>query len=207
MNNYEKSIFINCPFDAQYSPLFEALLFTLLICGFQPHCALEVNDGNNRLEKIFDIMDKCKFAFHDLSRTELDRDNNLPRFNMPLELGMFLGIREYGSTRNKGRVAVVFDKEKFRYQKFISDISGIDIEAHENKPEKLIINLRKVLNTNTSKGLKGHDFIIGQYKLYEKKKNQIIKNLELDDSLEYKDQVKIMTKFLNFVSSSATAET
>ena len=55
-------------------------------------CALEGDDGSVvRLDKIFAIMAECRFGIHDLSRTTLDSANRLPRFNMPLELGVFLG--------------------------------------------------------------------------------------------------------------------
>jgi hypothetical protein len=32
---------------------------------------------------------------------QLDAANRLPRFNMPLELGLFLGAQEYGSGAQK----------------------------------------------------------------------------------------------------------
>ena len=33
--NDERGVFINCPFDAQYQPLFRALLFAVEDCGFR----------------------------------------------------------------------------------------------------------------------------------------------------------------------------
>ena len=29
----ERDVFINCPFDGQYAPLFHALVFTVAACG------------------------------------------------------------------------------------------------------------------------------------------------------------------------------
>jgi hypothetical protein len=63
----------------------------------------------------------------DLSRTELHED--LPRFNMPLELGIFLGAKKYGNEQNNNKACIIFDREQYRYQKFISDISGHDIKS------------------------------------------------------------------------------
>jgi hypothetical protein len=61
---------------------------------------LEAYDsGDVRIEKILDIIDQCKLGIHDISRTELN-EHSLPRFNMPLELGLFLGKRRV----QKGRV-------------------------------------------------------------------------------------------------------
>ena len=36
---------------------------------------------------------------------------------------------------------MIFDSEKYRYQRFISDLNGVDIKAHENTPA---IAIRKV---------------------------------------------------------------
>jgi hypothetical protein len=89
---YEYSVFINCPFDGQYRSLFEAIVFTVQDCGCIARCALEVSDASQvRIEKIFKMISQCKFGIHDISLTELDPSHHLPRFNMPLELGMFLG--------------------------------------------------------------------------------------------------------------------
>jgi hypothetical protein len=38
-------VFINCPFDDAYWPLFKALVFTIFACGYRSRCALEVNDN------------------------------------------------------------------------------------------------------------------------------------------------------------------
>jgi hypothetical protein len=50
---YNTSVFINCPFDDGYRPLFRATVFAVYDCGFNPRCALEVYDsGQVRIEKI-----------------------------------------------------------------------------------------------------------------------------------------------------------
>ncbi|MFL6236225.1 MAG: hypothetical protein ACJ76N_24045 [Thermoanaerobaculia bacterium] len=38
---FEKNVFINCPFDDGYRPLLRPLLFTILHLGFNPKIALE----------------------------------------------------------------------------------------------------------------------------------------------------------------------
>ena len=59
----ESQVFINCPFDDEYRPLFRAMVFTIYKCGFLPRCAAEVSDsGQNRLDKIMDIIDECGFG-------------------------------------------------------------------------------------------------------------------------------------------------
>jgi hypothetical protein len=44
-----------------------------------------MDDGSEtRIDKLYRIVEASRFGIHDLSRTELDAVNNLPRFNMPL---------------------------------------------------------------------------------------------------------------------------
>src|SRR5262249_48867536 len=120
---YDKSVFINCPFDRGYKPLFEAIVFTVFDCGFRPRCALETEDsGQVRMEKIFDLIANSRLAINDLCRVDLDSTTNLPRFNMPLELGIFLGAQRYGQGRQKKKCCLILDRERYRYRAFISDI-------------------------------------------------------------------------------------
>ena len=143
---FSRNVFINCPFDSLYAPLFNAIVFSVHDIGFRPRCALEAsNAGQFRLTKILDIISECKYSIHDLSRTELDTKSGLPRFNMPLELGLDLGCKRFGRLYQTEKVILILDAERFRYQKFISDISGQDIEAHANKEKKIINKIRNWL--------------------------------------------------------------
>ena len=124
-------VFINCPFDRDYAPVFRALIFTISACGFRPRSARELDDGGQtRIDKLFAIIEECRYGIHDLSRTELDEVNGLPRFNMPLELGIFLGAKRYGGAGQKAKRALILDVEQYRYQRFISDLAGMDIHEH-----------------------------------------------------------------------------
>jgi hypothetical protein len=146
--SYEDNVFINCPFDPEYQPIFRALVFTVHDCGFLARCALEVDDGSEvRIAKINRIIRECRHGIHDISRTELDKVENLPRFNMPLELGLFLGAREFGTGRQTQKRALILDVERYRFQKFCSDISGQDIKAHEASADKAIRAVRNWLAT------------------------------------------------------------
>jgi hypothetical protein len=148
---YHNSVFINCPFDDGYKQLFQATVFTLLYCGRDPRSALEIyNSGQVRIEKIFRLIEACRFGIHDISRTEPDADSGLPRFNMPLELGIFLGAQRFGTRRHKTKNCLILDREPYRYQQFMSDISGQDISAHDGDPTALISNVRDWLNTVAS---------------------------------------------------------
>lgn len=136
-------VFINCPFDPGYKPIFQALLFTIFACGFRPRSARELDDGGQtRIEKLYNLIEECRYGIHDLSRTELDDDNQLPRFNMPLELGLFIGAKRYGDKAQRDKRVLILDVERFRYQKFISDIAGMDIHEHGGEPQAAVRETR-----------------------------------------------------------------
>ena len=82
---------------------------------------------------------------------------------MPLELGLFLGCLRFGSSKQKKKCCFIVDREKHRYQKFISDIAGQDIYSHGNKPAKLINHIRNWLSPHT-KILPGGDHMVGRYR-------------------------------------------
>lgn len=173
MNNpkYYECVFINCPFDKKYNPLFNSLIFAVKFCGFTPRSAREKdNSGEVRIDKIISIIKECKFGIHDISRTELDRTTKLPRFNMPLELGLDLGIKKMGYDDFKNKQILIMDKESFRYQKFISDIAGQDIKEHREEEKNIIKCVREFLGNHTRKKI-AHGSII--MKNYDEFKNDL----------------------------------
>ena len=146
MPKLANDVFLNVPFDRLYRKLFHALVFAVHECGFVARCALEQDDGSQvRLEKLYEIIGNCRFGIHDLSRTTLDSVNRLPRFNMPLELGIFLGAKRYGGPRHRQKSALILEREPYRYQKFCSDIAGQDIRAHYNTAADAITAVRNWL--------------------------------------------------------------
>jgi hypothetical protein len=93
------------------------------------------------------IIRECKYGVHDISRTTLDSANRLPRFNMPLELGMFLGAQRFGQGRQRDKVCLVLERSKYLYQKYCSDLAGQDVQPHENNVETAIRVVRSWLQT------------------------------------------------------------
>jgi len=147
-SGYNTSVFINCPFDDGYLPIFRALIFTVSHCGLYPRCAQEIYDaGQVRIEKIVSLIKVCRWGIHDISRTELSA-RGLPRFNMPLELGIFLGAQRFGAGIQARKSCIVLDQDKFRYQAFLSDIAGQDIAAHGNDPARAIQAVRDWLRSS-----------------------------------------------------------
>lgn len=132
-------VFINCPFSTDYDEHFQAIIFAVQRSGFVPRCARENDDGGEvRFEKICRIIGECRYGVHDISKTEPDPGSGLPRFNMPFELGLFLGARKFGGRVQARKKSLILDREPYRYQAFISDIGGQDIHAHGGDVGRLI---------------------------------------------------------------------
>jgi hypothetical protein len=154
-NNYDHSVFINAPFDETYQGFLNAITFTIAYCGFFPRCAKEAYDsGEIRIRKINKIIKECKYGIHDISCTGLNK-NSLPRFNMPFELGLFIGARYFGSKPDNKKACLILDKTPYRYQQFISDISGQDISYHNESKQTLIKLIRDWLAHYTKRNLAG----------------------------------------------------
>ena len=167
---FHLSVFVNCPFDAKYRPILEAVTFTAFDCGFVPRCAAEDADfGQERFSKIVEMLKSCKYSIHDISRVELDLSSRLPRFNMPLELGVELGLRNSGNTKMRQKKTLVMDKERYRYQKYISDIAGRDPQAHKNRPRKAIEVVRDWLRmASDDSRILGAAAIVEHYREFRK---------------------------------------
>ena len=167
-NQRRDHVFLNCPFDAGYKPVFDSIVFAVTDLGFVARSAREQDDGGDvRLSKIEGIIEECKYGIHDISAVELDPVNNLPRFNMPLELGLFLGCRRFGNAIQRRKVSLILDSHQYRYQVFISDIAGQDIHAHGGQPENAIREVRQwlaVASKHTK--LPGGNDIVNRYRRF-----------------------------------------
>jgi hypothetical protein len=166
--NYDHNVFINCPFDQAYAPLLQAMVFTVVDCGFHPRCALEKSDsGEVRIEKIYRIIKECGLSVHDLSRTHLDPITALPRFNMPLEFGIFLGAKFLGVPEQQRKMCLVFDEQPYRYQMYLSDVAGQDIKWHRNDARTLVLHVRDWFTTVVDAHLPSGSIIWDHYLTFQ----------------------------------------
>lgn len=191
-------VFINCPFDRDYSPIFNALIFTIYACGFRPRSAKELDDGGQtRIDKLFSLIEECRFGIHDLSRTELDAVNQLPRFNMPLELGMFLGAKRYGGAAQKAKRVLILDTEQYRYQRFISDLAGMDIHAHASDAVNALRETRDWLANVSRRVLPSADRIATLYAAFSADLPALSGELGFDPAaIPYVDYERIVVGWL-----------
>lgn len=193
-----RDVFINCPFDRKYLPMLRAMVFVLKACGYTLRCAMESdNAAEVRVEKILRIIGECGLGIHDISRTQVNGTPRLPRFNMPFELGLFLGATRHGS----GKGTLILDSERYRYQRFLSDIAGQDLRAHQNKPDVLIGEVRNWLNTRIQ--VPGKAALTKEYKRFLKALPKMLEALELrQEEVSFVDWSRIVGIWLE-----ETAET
>lgn len=190
-------VFINCPFDRKYQKFFDAIVFTVIRCGFSARCAFEIDDGSGtRIDKIMALIEECPYGIHDLCRTQLDSKSRLPRFNMPFELGIYLGAKRYGNLVQRRKRCLVLDRERFRYQKFISDIAGQDIHSHNMAVPSLVRQVRDFLRT-IGPHVPGGARIAADYEKFQKDKVRICKRLDLDKTdLTFHDLTFVIAEWI-----------
>jgi hypothetical protein len=199
--SYDDQVFINCPFDGEYQPLFEALVFAVHDCGFVARCALEAEDASQvRIEKIEEIIGGCRFGIHDISRTEVDATWGLPRFNMPLELGLFLGAKRYGTGKQRTKLCLILDRERYRYQKYCSDIAGQDIRSHDGDPFEAVRIVRNWLRNamlSSQPVLPSGSVMVNRYRLFQQEIDEMCDRLRFDrQDLIFNDFVTLAAAWL-----------
>lgn len=197
--SYNDNIFINCPFDSDYKLFFNGIVFTIIRCGFIPRCAFEHDDASvNRIDKLYKLIEECKYGIHDISHVVLDIDNGYPRFNMPFELGLFLGAKRFGNSEQKRKNILIFENKKFSSKIYLSDLNGIDPKSHNNSINKLIEQIRNWLVLSGRK-LPGPLVIQKEFSDFSEKILPSIAKLEglQLDNLAFKDYCLFVEEWLS----------
>lgn len=194
---YNQSVFINCPFDAAYRPLFDAIVFAVRDCGLVARSAQEVVDaGEVRIDKIRRLIRDSRFGVHDISRTELT--TNLPRFNMPLELGLFMGAKAFGNRRQQQKVMLVFERRPYLYRRYCSDIAGQDVVPHYGNSALAIVAVRDWLcSHHANKPMSSGTVIATRFKKFRRELPLICRELRLDSlALTFTDYTAVLVHWL-----------
>jgi hypothetical protein len=137
--NPQKSVFINCPYDAAYAPLFDAIVFTTACCGFTPRSALESgNVAEPRMDRIVRSLFESRYSIHDLSRNKGEGEEGFARFNMALELGMAVSRRYMTRDSEQQHDWLLLVPTGHHYHRFLSDLSGFDPARYDGTVEALV---------------------------------------------------------------------
>jgi hypothetical protein len=119
---------------------------------------------------------------------------------MPLELGLFLGATTYGNDRNRGKQCLILDRDRFRYQKFCSDISGQDVRAHSAKPAKAIAVVRDWLSIAAAQNdvvIPSGSRIAGRFRSFEAELPEWCRRQQLEPrELTFTDQRRLIEEWL-----------
>lgn len=143
---YDKSVFVNCPFDEAYVSFLRPMLFTILYLGLEPRIALERADsGELRLTKIVDLIKSSKYSIHDLSRSEAAKAGEPYRLNMPFELGVDYGCRLFGKPQQREKLTLILEGKPHASKVAISDLAGVDVQCHHGDPYQMFRVVRNWL--------------------------------------------------------------
>lgn len=167
------TVFLNIPYDREFERLYLAYIVGLQHLGYVPCLASAIPGGERRLDRILDLIRRCRYSIHDLSRVELNAvPPATPRFNMPLELGMAI---TWAKLFPEHHTFFLFETEERRVQKSLSDLNGTDAYVHFGQIEGVFCELRNALARDGAKQppvlrmLKTYAFVLD-------KQDRILKN-------------------------------
>ena len=154
------------------------MAFCIVYFGFSPRLANErIEAGENRLDKIIQMIKGSMYSIHDLSRCKSTNANEFFRMNMPFELGIDVGFRRSGIGRYATKKFLVFEKNPYDLKQALSDISGQDVAFHSNQFELVIEKVRNFFRVEADYDAPGPSRLISEYVTFqawmvEKKKHE-----------------------------------
>lgn len=120
--------------------------------------------------------------------------------NMPFELGLDCGCRQFGEPRHKYKRILILEEKKYRYQAAISDLSGCDIEAHGGEFDQAVRKVRNWLCNEANGKIVGAAKILNNYYDFQEwhYETQIANGFDEEDIRDYptKELLTNMTEWL-----------
>jgi len=206
-----RNVFVNCPFDAEYRLCFEALLFAVTFSEYRVRCALEDGDAANiRFDKLRRLIRESPRTIHDLSRTELGT-NELPRFNMPFELGLAMGAKYFGSTRHRRNTALIMVREPYTLPAYLSDLGGNDPTAHHGNAHNVLRIVSRYLHrTPDGRLLPGPQSYVAAFTKFKGDLSGMAARLqwspnEIDPYADYRVYLTFLTEFKRTAKRAANS--
>jgi hypothetical protein len=133
------SVYINCPYDAGYQSIFDAIVFATICCGFMPRCPFDNGKlSEPRIYRIVSTLKNCAYSIHDLSRCHGEGGRNFARFNMPFELGIAMGECFSDRTGDDGHDLLVIVPNGHIHAAYISDLAGYDPVQVDQLPAAIV---------------------------------------------------------------------
>lgn len=161
---FDRCVFVNCPFDEEYDPILQAILFCIVYLDFIPRLAKGRTDSaESRLDKIKSMIEGSKYSIHDLSRCQAREEGEHYRLNMPFELGIDYGCRQYYGSGRENKKILILEERPYRYQAALSDLAGCDILKHDGSFELAVRQVRNWLVSEAGAEALGATRILGKY--------------------------------------------
>jgi hypothetical protein len=164
MPPFDRSVFVNCPFDEEFAPILQAISFCIVYMGLYPRLAPENADNAvARLDRIIELIKASKFGIHDLTRCKSETVGEYARMNMPFELGLDFAVRGFPEAPLDQKSILVLEHTRYDFQKALSDISGWDIRAHGGDFGRAVRHVRSWLIAQAGAAPAGAALIQGKY--------------------------------------------
>ncbi len=110
---------------------------------------------------------------------------------------MFLGAKRYGGKHQKAKRVLILDIEPFRYQRFISDLSGMDIHEHGSDPVRALSEVRDWLANVSRRELTSAGRVQGLYNAFLADLPELAAALQFDPAMiPYVDYERIVATWL-----------
>jgi hypothetical protein len=139
-------VFLNYPFDEEFSVLADAMSFAVVAGGLLPVCAYDLTTPDrSRLEMLVETIRCCHYSAHDFSRSEGTGPKNFARMNMPIEMGMALFHALH--TQRREHRCLFFVPTAHDYKAFASDLSGLDPKIHNNEDTRILTDMYEWLRS------------------------------------------------------------
>jgi hypothetical protein len=132
-----KRVFLNVPYDTEFEPLYLAYIIGVVAFDMTPVLAISQTDGVTRVDRIYNLLVGCRHSIHDLSRIKLSKEGELPRFNMPFELGIAVCLAKKSASYSWSG----FDSKRYQAARTLSDLAGTDFLIHRDSVKGVFAGL------------------------------------------------------------------
>ena len=142
------------------------------------------------MDRIYEALSSSQYSIHDMSRCKGEGDENLARFNMPLEFGMAFD-RAYPPSRipRNHDWLVLLPKEHY-YRRCISDLGAYDLRTHDNTVESIVPAVMSWLKTRpNARAVPGPDDVLRQFKPFQEKLDPIRKKWFTNENVPWRDVI------------------
>jgi hypothetical protein len=91
-----------------------------------------------------------------------------------------MGAKRYGPPRQREKRLLIFDTQPYRYQRFISDLAGMDIHAHGGQAERALVETRHWLTNVSRRQLLGEQELLTRFRTFRAELPAMAIGLNLD---------------------------